>query len=438
MVTTTQSNIRFQEIYAELQQVNQPVWLKTLRQTGFETFESQGLPGRKHEEYKYTNLQALATHPFVLARETASVQSSVLDRWVPQEAVCFVFVDGFFSPALSRYDEIAEFIEFHALSDELIRPDALKSVIQPAQASDDVFDLLNTALFQDGVVLKIKDHAEIEPPIHIVSLCSGQPDVLISPRHWIEIGQCTEVTLVQTSAGLDDQTGWTNAHTRIRVAENSQVSYTQIQADSLSAYHIHNTHVHLARDSQMECFTLTTGGHVVRYNVNVALDGPGIDLALNCLSAVRGQQHVDHHTVVDHRAPHSVSSQLYKNILADKGRTVFNGKIFVRQAAQQTNAYQLNRNLLLSSTAEADTKPQLEIFADDVRCTHGATVGPIDEAELFYLQSRGMSRDQAISLMSHGFAEDVLATVSDHDMQTHLRTLLVDFFDAIERRDHES
>ena len=435
MVTTTQSNMRFQEIYTELQRAEQPGWLKRIRQTGFEAFESQGIPGRKHEEYKYTNLQALATLPFVLAREARSVQSSVLDPWVPPEAVCFVFVDGFFCPSLSRFDEIAESIEFRALSDGLIDPEAPEDVIQPAQVSGDVFDLLNTALFQDGVLLKIKDHAEIEPQIHIVSLFSGQPDVLISPRHRIVIGQGTEVSLVQTSASLDAQaTAWTNAHTQIHVAENSQVSYTQIQADSAAAYHIHNTHVHVARDSQVECFTLTTGGRLVRNNFNVTLDGSGIDMAINSLSTVRGHQHVDHHTVVDHRAPHSMSSQLYKSILADKGRTVFNGKIFVRQAAQKTNAYQLNRNLLLSAKAEADTKPQLEIFADDVRCTHGATVGPINDAELFYLQSRGMTRDQAISVMSHGFAEDVLATVSDDDIRNHLRTLLKDFFDAIERK----
>ena len=434
MVTTTQSNICFQEFYAELQQVNQPDWLKTLRRSGFEAFESQGIPTRRHEEYKYTNLQELTTHPFVLPRETTEIQASVLDRWVPQEAVCFVFVDGFFSPALSRYDEIAESIEFHVLSDGLISSAALKDVVQPIQASDDIFDLLNTALFQDGVVLKIKDHAEIEPQVHIVSLFSGQPDVFISPRHWIEIGECTEVSLVQTSASLDNQACWTNAHTQIHVAPNSQVAYTQIQADSLAAYHIHNTQVQVARDSQVECFTLTTGGRVVRNNFNVSLDGPGIDMTLNSLSTVRGHQHVDHHTVVDHLAPHSMSSQFYKSILSDKGRTVFNGKIFVRQAAQQTNAYQLNRNLLLSGKAEADTKPQLEIFADDVRCTHGATVGPINDAELFYLQSRGMTRDQAISLMSHGFAEDVLATVSDDEMRDTMRTLLVDFFDAIERK----
>ena len=433
MVTTTQSNIRFQEMFGELQRANQPDWLKTLRRSGLEAFESEGLPTRKHEEYKYTNLQDLATHPFVLARPTASVQGSVLDRWVPQEAVCFVFVDGFFSPALSRYDEISEFIEFQALSDGLLKSTAQPSVIQPAHASDDVFDRLNTALFQDGVHLKIKDHAEIEPQIHIVSLFSGQPDVLISPRHRIDIGQCAEVTLVQTSAGLDDQACWTNAHTEIHVGQNSQVSYTQIQVDNAQAYHVHNTHVHLSRDSQMECFTLTTGGRLVRNNFNATLDGSGIDITLNGLSTVRGHQHVDHHTVVDHRAPHSVSSQLYKNILTDHGRSVFNGKIFVRRPAQQTNAYQLNRNVLLSRQAEADTRPQLEIFADDVRCTHGATVGPINEAELFYLQSRGMTRDQAISLMSHGFAEDVLATLSDLDLQAHLRTFLAEFFDVIER-----
>ncbi|MCF7972398.1 MAG: Fe-S cluster assembly protein SufD [Phycisphaerae bacterium] len=432
MVTTVQSNIRFQDIYAELQRADQPQWLSSLRRSGLETFESQGIPDRKHEEYKYTNLQDLTTFPFVLARPKINVQASALDRWVPEDAACFVFVDGFFSPALSRYADMAEHIEFCALSDELLKPGVLKQVFKPVQPSDDVFDLLNTALFQDGVVLKIKDHAEIESEIHIVNLSSGQPDILISPRHWISIGQCTEVSLVQTSASLDDQAVWTNARTEIQVAQNSQVRYTQIQADNLAAYHIHNTHMQAARDSQIECFTLTTGGRVVRNNFSAALDGPGIDMTLNCLSTVRGHQHVDHHTVVDHRAPHCMSSQLYKNILADKGRTVFNGKIFVRQAAQQTNAYQLNRNLLLSGQAEADTKPQLEIFADDVRCTHGATVGPIDDAELFYLQSRGMTRDQAISLMSHGFAEDVLATVSDDDMRNHMRTLLVDFFDAIE------
>ncbi len=432
MVTTTQSNIRFQEIYSELQRLDQPAWLKTLRQAGFETFESLGIPTRKNEEYKYTNLQDLTTYPFVLAQKDVSLEASLLGRWVPDEAVCFVFVDGFFSPALSRYERIVDSIEFVALSDGLLKPVDLKQVFQPGQGTEDVFDQLNTAFFQDGVVLKIKDRAEIEPEIHIVNLCSGQPDVLVSPRHWIDIGSSAEVSFVQTSASLDSQTAWINAHTQIQVAENSQVSYTQIQADNPSAYHIHNTQLSVASDSQMECFTLTTGGRVVRNNFNVALNGSGIDISLNSLSTARGHQHIDHHTMVDHRAPHSMSSQLYKNILAGKGRSVFDGKIFVRREAQQTNAYQLNRNLLLSGKAEADTKPQLEIFADDVRCTHGATVGPINEAELFYLQSRGMTRDQAISLMSHGFAEEVLATVSSDDLRNRLRRVLAEFFDAIE------
>ena len=218
----------------------------------------------------------------------------------------------------------------------------------------------------------------------------------------------------------------------MHIGANARVQLTQVQNDNLQAYHLHNTYVQQARDSRLDAFTLTAGGKLPRNTLTVGQTGPGAHAAINGLYTVRDHQLVDNHTVIDHRCEHGSSEQLYKGILQGKGKTVFNGKIFVRPEAQQTNAYQLNRNLLLSPKAEANTKPQLEIYADDVKCSHGASVGPLDANELFYLLSRGIPQERAISMLSHGFVEDVLATVKNEGLRDRLRQTLASYFLATE------
>ncbi len=436
MVSATQSSTDFHQVYEDLQKQRPPQWLTRLRQAGMEGFTTTGFPTRKHEEYKYTNMTALQAQRFALPGTAGDPSPSVLDKVVPEDAARFVFVDGHFSSQLSCFDGIEPWIEFRPVSELLSeRTSPLHRWLgQPDHRVDDPFAGLNQALFQDGLLIHIKPEAALEQDIHLVSLFSGTtPDLMTFPRHGLHIGSGAEVNIVESSLSLDPRACYFhNAQTNIVIEANACVSYTQVQTDSPAAYHIHSTHMELAQDSQVDLFTLTVGGKLVRNNLEVLLNGSGIDVTLNGLYAVCDQQHTDNHTVVDHRFPHSTSSQLYKGLLSGRGRTVFNGKIFVRSEAQQTNAYQLNRNLLLSPGTEADTKPQLEIFADDVRCTHGATVGPISGDELFYLKSRGIARDQAVSLLSHGFIEDVLTTVPDPDLQKRLRDIMNGYFTAIE------
>jgi len=438
MVSLTEAKTDFNRVYTDIQKDTNASWLRELRREGMDGFQRLGFPTRKTEEYKYTDCRPIQNHPFVLPTRSSGADTSVLERIVPEEALCLVFIDGFFSPHHSHSESMAEWIDFQTISDLLRAGKADTRALRRLDSAtvDDPFAGLNQALFRDGVLLRIKPEARLDREIHLVQLFSGAPDIMAFPRNVIQIGESAEVSIVQTSAYAGDTVCYLhNARTDICVLDNAQVSYTQIQLDSPAAYHINNTRMQVARDAQVEVFTLTTGGRLVRNNLALTLAGAGIDVTLNGLQAVRGHQHVDNHTVVDHRYPHSMSSQLYKGILSGQGRTVFNGKIFVQPEAQQTNAYQLNRNLLLSHDAEADTKPQLQIFADDVRCTHGATIGPINETELFYLHSRGINREQGISLLSHGFAEEVLVSIADLALQTRLRDLLGDYFRAIEGAD---
>ena len=253
------------------------------------------------------------------------------------------------------------------------------------------------------------------------------------PRNIVEIGPNSDVKIVQSFIGVDAHAHYfSNMLTHMCIGANAHVQFTQIQTDTLQAYQLHNTTIVQERDSQLGAFTLTAGGKLTRNTLTIRQCGPGAHTAINGLYAVREQQLVDNHTVIDHRCEHGSSQQLYKGILHGKGKTVFNGKIFVRPEGQQTNAYQLNRNLLLSPRAEANTKPQLEIYADDVKCSHGASVGPLDANELFYLMSRGLPRERAISMLSRGFVEDVLTTVQSDHLRDRLRQSLTGYFLATE------
>ncbi len=436
MVSTKTSTTDFYQVYEDLQKQHLPQWLTQLRRSGIEGFTTTGFPTRKHEEYKYTDVTPLQQQRFHRSVRLGDVSPALLEKIVPDDAVRLVFVDGRFASRLSRWQDVKEALEFRPVSEMLSQEkNALhRGLGRPDQVVTDPFAGLNQALFEDGALIQVHPNVAIEHPIYVVSLFTGDGGhVMAFPRHGLSIGSGAEVDIVETSLGLSPQAGYFhNAQTNLLIDANACVRYTQIQTDGAAAYHMHNTRVQVEQDSQVDLFTLTVGGRLVRNNLEVILNGSGIDITLNGLYAVRAEQHVDNHTSIDHRAPHSTSSQLYKGLLSGRGRTVFNGKIFVQPEAQKTNAYQLNRNLLLSLETEADTKPQLEIYADDVRCTHGATVGSINEDELFYLESRGIGHDQAVSLLSHGFVEDVLTSVDDEELQSRLRAILNDYFTAIE------
>jgi Fe-S cluster assembly protein SufD len=411
MVTTD-----FKEAYKTLEKHISPQWLQSLRRENLAHVERVGWPTMRHEEWKYTSTKSLQEQTFQPVLAAGSVPEAVLDGARVAGSIELVFVDGFFQPDLSRWDSVPQGVRFqtlHASSDR--ESEALGSVFHiPIGAHDSMFTGLNGAFLQDGLSVCIADKTVCEPLIHVIHVTSDTAkQTMVFPRQVWQVGSSAQAAVLQTVISGGAAETLTSAVTDIQIAANGQLAYALVQDESLAAAQAHHTRVYLSADSRLEAFCLTTGGAWVRNELDVTLDGSNIDAKLNGLYLPRGKQHIDNHSVIDHRQPNSLSSQLYKGVLDDESRAVFNGKIFVRDIAQQTNAYQLNRNLLLNPGTEVDTKPQLEIFADDVRCTHGATIGPVNPDEIFYLQSRGFSRAQAIRTLARGFARETLTHLRD-------------------------
>jgi len=422
----------FDQAFEQNNQQAAPDWLSGLRAEGFQRFSTEGFPTRKNEEWKYTSLKPIQNRRFRLLQEQEQVDLTAYGDVFGQGQLELVFVDGFFSPEHSKLSDLPAGLTLCPLHQAISQDnDGLKEMLtRNWPNAKDSFTGLNTAFLRDGVFLHLADNTPCQPLIHLVYIYTGQnPDMMVFPRNVIAIGRSSEISVLESHISRSYDAGYfSNNLTDIFIAENAQLDYYKAQVDSLAAFDISITRVHQAANSRLNSFCLTTGGALVRNNLSITLDGPGIESKLDGLYAIRGHQHVDNHTQVDHRQPNCTSSQLYKGILDGDARAVFNGKIFVRQAAQKTNAYQLNRNLLLSPSAEIDTKPQLEIYADDVKCTHGATIGQIDKNEIFYLQSRGLPRQLAINMLSHGFAQDVLNQIKNKTVHKKFSGLLADYF----------
>ena len=401
-----------------------PDWLRTLRADGFAHYERVGWPTRRDEEWKYTSTKDLQEQRFALAPADGSVSESVLQPWRIASSLELVFVDGRYRPDLSLSDAVPAGVTLETLAGA---PESLKDGLsRPLAENESMFAGLNAALLQDGLLIRVSAKTVCEPIIHILETSSARGEAaMVSPRHALHIETSAQATVVHTVVSGGDAATFTNAVTDMQIAANGQLAYALIQAENAATSHMHNTRIHMAGDSRLDAFCLTTGGRWVRNDLSLTLDGSNIDATANGLYLPKGDQHIDNHTLIDHQEPNSLSNQLYKGVLSDNGRAVFNGKIFVRPIAQQTNAYQLNRNLLLSPTAEADTKPQLEIFADDVRCTHGATIGPVNPEEIFYLESRGIGRRQAIRMLAEGYARETLDHCSDARLHDALGRALV-------------
>ncbi|MCH9021757.1 MAG: Fe-S cluster assembly protein SufD [Planctomycetes bacterium] len=416
-----------------------PAWLTDLRTRGLSRFQSLGFPTRRDEDWKYTSLKPVQQRDFSLAAIPDSLDLSSCEDALEFAPRRLVFVNGLFSPEHSSYGDLPDGLTMTTLAQAMNEQNhSLREILScEDEESENTFTGLNTAFLRDGAYIKLDDHTTCEQPIHLLYIFTGeQPDIMTFPRNVISIGTAASATILETFiCTSSDLCYFNNTFTDVFLAENAHLAYVKAQLNSFQAFHIDNTRIRQATSSRLEAFSFNLGARIARNNLSINLDGPDIFTGLDGLYAVRENQHVDNHTLVNHNHPNCASSQLYKGILADHSRGVFNGKIFVKPAAQLTNAYQLNRNLMLSPNAEADTKPQLEIYADDVRCTHGATIGQLNEDELFYLRSRGITRLAAVSMLSHGFADDVLAKIKNQTIRDRLRLELETYFTEIEKND---
>jgi Fe-S cluster assembly protein SufD len=409
----------------------EPDWLTRFRAEGIESFETLGFPTMKDEDWHFTSVAPIADRVFHPA-STASISRERMSKLGLPEigGQSLVFVNGFFSAELSSPESerakagVTVKNLAAALSDE---PGVRSQIGSAAASTSSAFTALNAAFFRDGALIRIAADA-VAGPIHLIFIAAGSNGVVTHPRNIIVAGNHSQATIVESYVAADDSSYFTNAVTEVILGDGARVSHYKLQSEGTNAFHVGTIQARQPQGSYYESFSFATGAELSRTNVYTVLEGDAAECVLNGLYLADGTQHMDHQTYVEHIAPNCPSHELYKGILDGRSHGVFNGKVYVHPEAQKTDGKQSNNNLLLSDHARVDTKPQLEIFADDVKCTHGATVGRLDETALFYLRSRGLSYTVARKLLTYAFAADVLERLSLDPLRDALEARVLERF----------
>lgn len=388
-------------------------WVRHLREAGASRFAELGFPTTRNEHWKYTNVAPLLRQTYVPLSTPVDIDAAAVARetsFGDLRAHRLVFVNGRYAAAMSSANVPAGVI-VGSLAQQLTRPDALESYLGGAVPSESHgFAALNSAFLADGAYIRVPAGVVVEQPIHVIYLASAADSpLLIQPRTLIVIERGAQASVIEHYLTLGDVAHLTNAVTEVIAEPNGIVEHYRVQQHGAKASHIGGTYVRQGRDSRFTSHAIDFGGLLVRNELRSVLNDEGAECHLNGLYVVDGRGHVDNHTEVDHAKPRGTSREYYKGVLSGRGRAVFNGRVVVRPDAQQTDAEQMNNNLLLSDDAEVDTKPELEIYADDVKCSHGATVGQLDGDALFYLRSRAIDEATARDLLTYAFAHDVLS-----------------------------
>lgn len=394
-----------------------------LREQAIEAFSKQGIPNRKHEEYKYTHIDLMLKEEFVLEASKTVVEKQIESFEFLKNSFVAVVVNGVFSESLSSLQNLPTGLTICSMADAAINYSTTfdNHYGKYAEVNADAFIALNTAMAKDGVFIHVAKGVVIETPIHILHVSAAKGNTIIHPRNLIVVDSTAQVQLVESYETVDSTVKiFNNAITEIAVAENAIVDHYKIQDESESGYLINTTQVNQKGKSVFSTNTITLSGSLVRNNLNIVLDGEHIESHLNGLYLTKESQVVDNHTLVDHRKPNCNSNELYKGIIDGRSTATFNGKIFVRKDAQKTNAFQSNKNILLSDDGSINTKPQLEIYADDVKCSHGTSTGKLDEDKIFYLRARGLSELSAKKLLMHAFASEVIDTIKMDELREYV------------------
>jgi len=409
---------------------NAPAWLRNLRRTAIESFAELGFPSTHDEEWKYTNVADLVSVPFVPAHVKVSEGiRRQIERLPLADLGCsrLTFFNGRYVPELSKLREVPPGLKAGSLASAFKNHGPLleRHLGRYADARTHAFVALNTAFFEDGVFIEVPKGAVLQKPLHILQISDGggRP-TLAHPRSLILVGDTAQAAIIETFFSLAADTTFTNAVTEIIAGEGALVDYCKLQQESDAAFHYARVQVQQERSSSVATHSIQLGGLLTREEVQTVLAGEGAESLLHGLYVITGRQHVDNHTIIDHARPHCSSREVYKGVLEGQAQGVFNGKIIVRPDAQKTDSKQSNKNLLLSEDAIINTKPQLEIFADDVKCTHGATVGQIDPEAVFYLRSRGIAEDEAKRLLTYAFANEVMERIKFQPLRERLEERL--------------
>jgi Fe-S cluster assembly protein SufD len=399
-------------------------WLDRLRETALDRFEQVGFPTVHEEEWKYTNLAALTRMDLdpVIGSSPLTVAPEVLEScFYPESISQIVLVNGIFQKQLTVGSDQIVVRELSEAASDPQYGEIIREYLGRGIDAQNGLTALNTALLASGAFVLIPRNVKLEAPLHFLCLADPQrPEMTAVPRLLVVAEENSSATIIESYAATEESKYFTNSVVEIFLKDGAHLEHYRIQRESGSALHVGNTAARLGRSSNYNTTSITLGAQLSRHDVIVVMDDEGAECRVDGLYIVSTDQHADTHSVIDHRQPQCSSHQLYKGILDGNGRAVFNGKIFVRHGAQKTDAMQTNKNLLLSSEARVDTKPQLEIFADDVKCAHGAAVGQIDEDALFYLETRGIHPDLARNLLTYGFAEEVIEKIKVGSIRTQL------------------
>jgi Fe-S cluster assembly protein SufD len=404
--------------------------LHAKRRTALKVFNELDFPTTKNEEWKYTSIAPLLNHNFIPASglKSGKVDTSIIEKFKIKGLQCCVVVlyNGVYSAELSDISSLPANVKVESLSDVIKNnPEFILEHLGEYVKFENGFIALNTAFTNDGIVINVPDKTILEAPIHILNITGdNENEILAQPRNLIVTGKNCELTIIESYHSCSDNANFTNVVTEIAAGENSHVDLYRIQVENEKSFNISRTQVEQKRSSVITVYTVTTGGALVRNDFHTVLDDENCNCNLYGLYLIDGTQHVDNHTLIDHAKPRCLSNELYKGVINDKAHAVFNGKVFVKKDAQKTNAYQSNKNILLSKEATVDTKPQLEIFADDVKCSHGATVGQLDEESLFYLRSRGIPKDSARSILIRAFANDIFDEINNDALHEYFNELV--------------
>lgn len=427
---TTQVDNSLQAALQAFKPGDEPAWLTELRRDAADSFREIGVPNIRHEEWRYTNLKPLLAEEWQPAA-TAAVSEADLSPFLIEGAddIRLVFVDGFFDAALSRLPEAPDGVLIAPISQLTDSDEGLSGKLaRYADHHAQPFTALNSAIFTDGAYIRAGQNAVLQSPVHVLYVSTGG---LSAPRTFLMTGEGAGLTLIESFVGLGADSRFVNSVSEVALQQNSTVRHLKLLRETDASSHVGWNEARLDRDASYTHYSISLGAKLARNDVNVMLTGEGAHCALNGLVLGRGAQHFDNHLVVDHVRPHCNSSQLYRSVVDDKSRSAFAGRVIVRPGAVGTDAQQQNNNLLLSDDAKVDTKPQLEIYCDEVKCSHGATSGQLDAEAVFFLRSRGLDNKQARNVLTYAFANDIIEHIRIDAAREHLEELMRDRFQGL-------
>ena len=403
--------------------------LHDVRSTAIKNFENKGFPTKKEEAWKYTSLNAILKNDFsVFPKKENAIEFSEVKKYFLHEVDTYkvVFVDGIFSSFLSSTTH--DGLDVCLMSSALNKPKykmTIDEYFNNIASKDESLTTLNTAFAKEGAYINVPKSKVVEKPIEIIYFSTGnEAALMVQPRNLVVVGENAHVQIIERHQSLNSNPVLTNSVTEIFAQKRAIVDYYKIQNDTQTANLIDNTYIAQKQESRVAVHTFSFGGNITRNNLNFYHQGEHIDSTLKGITIIGDKQHVDHFTLVQHATPNCESHQNYKTILSDSSTGVFNGKIFVEREAQKTNAFQQNNNILLSDKATINAKPQLEIFADDVKCSHGCTIGQLDESALFYMQQRGIPKKEARALLMYAFSNEVIESIKIPELKQRITKII--------------